>query len=72
MTGIAFNLILIRAAQRRVEEASCAHEAAVSAIRFNPSTTKTAASAFVGVDAMRTIEIRPADAAESPDSGSLV
>ena len=71
MTGIAFNLILIRVAQRRVEEASGTHDA-VSGIHFNPSATKTAASAFVEVDAMHTIEIRPRNSMESPDSGSLV
>lgn len=58
----------------RVEETTGSHDAAVPGIRFNPSTTKTSASAFVGVDAMHTIEIRTGNSTESPsaDSGSSV
>jgi hypothetical protein len=47
VTGIAFNLILIRAAQRRVEEeAKIVGEGPISGIHFRANETKTPVGQF--------------------------
>lgn len=67
MTGIAFNLILIRVAQSRVEDtAKTATLGDISGIQFQVNEAKTAAGQF-GLDTTKLIAFNHHD-----DSNSLI
>lgn len=71
VTGIAFNLILIRVAQRRVEDShSSQYPDVLSALQFNHSDVK---STLIPVP-VQTVEIRKTEIeiAQGPDAAAVV